>query len=107
MKIKSMICSASMAALLPGCAGFQQAVTGYEAAAIKGVTALQDNALTSWVVLGCATPISAAIRHPEIIPALKALCLPGGSASNPSALLDVPQAVAPALPIAPIQAQPR
>ena len=30
-----------------------------------------------WKVNACGTPLSAAIRHPEIIPALRALCLPG------------------------------
>lgn len=32
--------------------------------------------------------MSAAIRHPEIIPALQALCLPAGGSASPAELLE-------------------
>lgn len=72
---------------LIGCAGVQQVVTGYESSAIAGAKALHDNEIMVLKVGLCATPFSAAVRNPEIIPALKVLCLPGASVS-PAALLD-------------------
>lgn len=74
--------------VLSGCAGLQQAVTGYESAALAGAKASNDNIIQVWKVAACATPFSAAVRNPEIIPALKALCLPAGAAASPVTLLD-------------------
>jgi hypothetical protein len=67
----------------------QQALTGYEASAIKSVQAADDNAIFVETTGLCATPFSATIRHPEIVQAMKALCLPnGGTSSSSSTLLD-------------------
>lgn len=74
---------------LSGCTTVaQQAVTGYEAAALKSIQAADDNAIAVWSTMACATPYSAAIRNAQIVPALKALCLPAGSQSSPATLLD-------------------
>lgn len=89
--IKLIVAILIASIVLAACAGFQQAVTGYESAAIKGVQSAEDNNIAMWTVNACGTPFSAAIRHPEVVSALKALCLPSGSASNPSTLLDAAQ----------------
>ena len=70
------------------CASVQQAVQGYGAAAIVAIRNAEDDNIAFWTANACGTPLSAAIRHPEIIPALRALCLPGGAAANPVGLLD-------------------
>lgn len=93
-----LLLAVGAALLMSGCAGFQQAVTGYETAAAKGLQAAEDNNVRVWAFSACATPFSAAIRNPQIVPALKALCLPAGAASSPVTLLDgivVPQLVVP------------
>ncbi len=92
--MKNILILAAMLALT-GCAGFQQAVTGYESAALAGAKASNDNAIAVLTVAVCATPFSAAVRNPQIVPALRALCLPAGAATSPDALLDaVPAASA-------------
>lgn len=88
MKKSTLILCLLALTALSGCAGFQQALTGYEASAYAGAKASNDNIIQVWKVAACATPFSAAVRNPEIIPALKALCVPAGAAANPSALLD-------------------
>lgn len=74
-------------ASLAGCASVQQAINGYEAVAALSLRAAEDNAIAVWTFAGCATPYSAALRNPQIIPALRALC-------GPSPLFGAPQAPA-------------
>lgn len=74
--------------LLTGCASIQPTINGYEDAIITNLKSAEDQHLKMLSVQWCATPLSAAIRHPEIIPSLKALCLPAGSESSPATLLD-------------------
>ena len=73
---------------LTGCAAQQAAIKGYENAALVGLRAAEDNNIAVWTVDACGTALSAAIRNPQIVPALRALCFPGGNASDPSLLLD-------------------
>jgi len=73
---------------LSGCASMQQAINAGEASALVSARAANDNVINVWVTAACATPFSAAVRNPRIIPALRALCVPGGYESNPAALLD-------------------
>lgn len=61
---------------LAGCASVQQAINGYEAAAGVSLRAAEDNNITVWTFNACATPYSAALRNPHVIPALRALCGP-------------------------------
>jgi uncharacterized protein YceK len=83
----------AIAAVQVGCTTVsQRAITGYEAAVQKSIEAADDNAIRTWATLACATPYSAAIRNTQIVPALKALCLPAGLGSSPAAL---PDAIAP------------
>ena len=73
---------------ISGCASFQPTINAYDAAAITGIKAAEDNNIQLWKVNVCGTPFSAAIRHPEIVPAMKALCLPQGDTANPANLLN-------------------
>lgn len=68
----------------------QQAITGYEAAALKSIQAANDNAIQVWSIAACGTPYSAAVRNPGIIPALKVLCLPAGPQAAPNTMFDAP-----------------
>ena len=79
-----------IAASLTGCASYQQAVDGGMTAAAVSLRAAEDTNIHLWTFNACATPLSAAIRNPQIIPALRALCLPGGGQSSPILLLEVP-----------------
>lgn len=82
---------------LAGCTTVaQQALTGYEAAAVDAVKATNDRHIGLWTVAACATPYSAAIRNPQIIPALKALCLPNGAEAAPASMFDSVAAPTPA-----------
>lgn len=60
--------------LLTGCASIQQAINGYEAVAAVSLRAAEDNNISVWTFNACATPYSAALRNPQIIPALRVLC---------------------------------
>lgn len=88
---RSGMLPAALAALLAlaGCANVQQAINGYEAAALVSIKAAEDNNIRLWSANACGTPLSAAIRNPQIVPALRALCLPAGADSNPAALLEI------------------
>ncbi len=88
--MKIALLAAAVAVSLSGCAGIQQVAHGYGSAAIASIRAAEDDNIALWTVNACGTPLSAAIRHPQIIPALRALCLPGGSLSNPTGLLQEP-----------------
>ncbi|RFP19201.1 hypothetical protein [Duganella sp. BJB475] len=72
MKAVAILLMASLA----GCASVQQAMNGYESAAGVSLRAAQDNAIEVWKFAGCATPYSAVLRNPQILPALRALCGP-------------------------------
>ena len=75
-----------------GCAGINQAYSAAGASAMVDAQGAEDNALKTLMVGLCATPISAAIRHPEIVPGVTALCLPGGNMSSPAVMLEKMQA---------------
>jgi hypothetical protein len=76
--MKRLIVFAAVA--LSGCLP-QAAIQGYEAAAINTLRAAEDHNIILWTANVCGTPLSAMIRHPEIVPAIKALCLPHGGDS--------------------------
>ena len=86
--MKTMILIFVVGLALSGCANVQQAVDGYSAAAMVSIQAAENTNINLWKANACGTPLSAAIRHPEIIPALKALCIPTGDQSNPATLLN-------------------
>lgn len=68
-------------AALAGCGSMLQAVNAYGAVAVDNAKATNDTIVTGWKLTGCALPLSAILRHPEIIPSLKALC-PGAAAAG-------------------------
>lgn len=47
---------------------------------LRDVQDVNDRAIAAWKTAGCAFPLSAIQRNPEIIPALNILCKPPGSA---------------------------
>ena len=79
---------AGLGSLVTGCASQQAALVGYERAGLVAVRAVEDNNIALWTINACGTPYSAAIRNPQIIAALKALCLPEGQQNAPVSLLD-------------------
>jgi hypothetical protein len=76
-----------IALALSGCASFQQGVSAFGVAAVDSAKTANDQAIFVWSTAACATPISAALRNPQVIPALKALCMPPAEAT-PATLLD-------------------
>lgn len=66
-----------MAALcLAGCTTQLQAIGAATDTAMASMRAAEDQNIKLWTANACATPISATVRHPEIVPALRLLCLP-------------------------------
>jgi hypothetical protein len=47
---------------------------------VRDVQAANDSAIQAWKLAGCALPLSAVLRNPDIIPALNSLCKPAGGA---------------------------
>jgi hypothetical protein len=66
----------------------QPAINGAAASLVTGIKAAEDANINLWKLNVCGTPYSAVIRHPEIVPAVKALCLPQGDEANPANLLN-------------------
>lgn len=65
----------AMLAALTGCAGFQQAVQAYGGVAVGNAKAANDTLIEAYKVGLCGLPLSAIARHPEIVPAVRSLCL--------------------------------
>lgn len=63
---------------LTGCAGIQQAVQAYGSVAVTNAKATNDTLVEAYKVGLCALPLSAIARHPEIIPAIRTLCIAPG-----------------------------
>lgn len=93
--MKKVLAMAVAAWLCGGCASFQQSVTAVGASAVVSVQLADDNALKALTIGLCATPFSAAVRNPQIVPALKALCLPSGSVTPATVLDSIPAAAKP------------
>jgi hypothetical protein len=89
--MKKSLLILALAASLSACASFQQGVSAVGVAAVDSAKTANDQAIYVWSTAACATPISAALRNPQVIPALRALCVPA-SETAPSSLLDSLQA---------------
>lgn len=63
------------ALLFTGCASVQQAVQAYGSVAVSGARAANDTIIEAQKVSLCGLPLSAISRHPEIVPAVRSLCL--------------------------------
>ena len=72
---------------LSGCASQLQAVKGFNAAAAVSLKAATDINLERLTFELCATPYSALVRNPQLVPGVAAICLPGGNTANPATLL--------------------
>jgi len=72
---------------LSGCAAQQQVLNAAEASALVSIKAANDNAIRVWTAAACGTPLSAIIRNPQVIPALRVLCLPVGVEGGAGTLL--------------------
>ncbi|ALK96969.1 hypothetical protein AB595_04665 [Massilia sp. WF1] len=72
---------------LTGCAGVQQAVQAYGSVAVTGARAANDTVIEAQKVSLCGLPLSAIARHPEIVPAVRSLCLAPGDKTS-AELLD-------------------
>jgi hypothetical protein len=84
--IPLLLLIAVLSVFLTGCAGFTQALRGYESAAYEGMKAANDNTLEIVTVALCATPVSTALRNPSKIAAIKAACMNGSQ--DPASLFD-------------------
>lgn len=85
----------ALAFAVSGCASVQQAVNAYGAAAITGAQATNDTLITANKVALCATPVSALVRHPELVTAIRSLCLPAKDTGNVGQVVDAIEASAP------------
>jgi fructose-specific component phosphotransferase system IIB-like protein len=83
------------AALSTGCASVSQAVDAYGAAVITGAKATNDSLIAANKVALCGTPVSALVRHPELVPAVRSLCL-ASSDTTTGGLLDAVEQAKPA-----------
>lgn len=84
--MKKSLLLLALVSTLAGCGSMIQAVNAYGTVAISDARAANDTIIAGWTVAACATPYSAILRNPEIIPALQVLCLPAREVA-PSALL--------------------
>lgn len=85
--VMAMGIAACTGLLLSGCAGVSQAVQAYGSVAVTNAKAVDDTVIEAHKVGFCGLPLSAITRHPEIIPAIRVMCLAPGDA-NGAALLD-------------------
>lgn len=85
--MKKTILLCAVLVLLAGCGTLQQAVNAYGGAVIGSAQQANDSYALAWAAAACGTTVGAAMRNPQIIPALKVLCMPGANAA-PDTLLD-------------------
>lgn len=85
---RKLIIATLAASCISGCASVSQAVSAYGSAALTGAKAANDTLIEANKAAMCALPLSAVQRHPELIPALKSMCL-GPADKELAALLDI------------------
>ena len=73
---------------ITGCGSLQPMINGAATVAVTNIKAAEDSNIAFWKLNVCGTPYSAILRHPEIVPAIRALCLPNGDQANPATLLN-------------------
>lgn len=89
------ILAALLALVVSGCASQLQAVKAMNSAAVVSLRAAEDINLERLSFELCATPYSALVRNPQLVPGVAAICLPNGNMTNPANLLT---AIPPAAP---------
>lgn len=85
--MKKSLLMLAVALALTGCGSLINAVNAYGSVAVDNGRAANDTLIAGWTTTACATPISAALRNPQVIPALRALCMPVATVA-PVDLLD-------------------
>lgn len=88
----------AVAVAVSGCASELQAVNAYGAAAVTGAQATNDTLIAANKVALCATPVSALVRHPELVTAIRSLCLPAKDSGNVGTVVDAIETSAPLAP---------
>ncbi len=78
----------ALALIFAGCGTMQPIINGAAATVVTNIKSAEDANISLWKLNVCGTPYSAIIRHPEIVPAVRALCLPNGDQANPATLLN-------------------
>lgn len=73
--MRNLVIAAVFASSLSACASVSQAVSAYGSAAMTGAKAANDTLIEANKAAMCALPLSAIQRHPELVPALKTLCI--------------------------------
>ena len=73
--------------LATGCASQLQAIKAFNTAAAVSLQTAEDINLERLKFELCATPYSAIVRHPALVPGVAAICLPNGNFTNPANLL--------------------
>lgn len=94
--MKHLIALLLVAAALTGCASQLQAVKAMNSAAVVSLRAAEDVNLERLKFELCATPYSALVRNPQLVPGVAAICLPNGNMTNPANLLTAIPPAAPA-----------
>jgi uncharacterized protein YceK len=72
--MRRIVIAAAIASSVSACASVTQAVSAYGSAALTGAKAANDTLIEANKAAMCATPVSALVRHPELVPAVKSLC---------------------------------
>lgn len=96
--MRALIVSSTCAALLTGCGSLQQAVQAYGGVAVTNARAANDTLVEGYKVGLCALPLSAIARHPEIVPAVRTLCIPPNDTITEQILAGIERQAAGALP---------
>lgn len=73
-------------ATLTGCGTMQQAINAYGGTVVSSAQQANDSYALAWASAACGTSVGAALRNPQLIPALRVLCMPAADVV-PSSLL--------------------
>lgn len=84
--MKRMLIATLAASCLSACGSLSQAVSAYGNIAVTGAKATNDTIIEANKVALCATPVSALVRHPELVPAIRSLCLDPNDKTTPQVL---------------------
>lgn len=80
------VLASTVLVVMAGCASVQQAVQAYGSVAVTSARAANDTLIEAQKVSFCGLPLSAIARHPEIVPAIRSLCLASGDKTSAEVL---------------------
>lgn len=84
--MKKSILAGAILATLTGCGTMQQAINAYGGTVVSSAQQANDSYALAWASAACGTSVGAALRNPQLIPALRVLCMPAADVT-PSSLL--------------------